>query len=144
MRTCQFLIILSLCPVASAFAQEASGIYKCIIAKKTIYSDHVCGKPGSVTEVELHHAKGIVSPGRETVADTRARIQDQMWVDEEPGRTKSRTITRNGVGKTYSVSSTSAPVRAGLGPWRCLGHSKASVAGDRRSLASFLRWVVVP
>ena len=44
------------------------------------------------------------------MADTRARIQDQMWVDEEPGRTKTRTVTRNGVSKTYSVSSTSAPV----------------------------------
>ena len=33
-----------------------------------------------------------------------------MWVDEEPGRTRTRTVIRNGVSKTYSISSASAPV----------------------------------
>lgn len=94
--------------VASASAQESSGIFKCVIAGKTTYSDKACGKPGSAVEIEVHHAKGVVGPDRQTVADTRARIQDQMWVDEEPGRARTRTISRNGVSNTYSVSSTPA------------------------------------
>ena len=110
MKICLVLPLLSVLCVAPALAQEASGIFKCVVAGKTIYSDKVCGKPGSIAEVEIHHAKGVISPDRQTVADTRARIQDQMWVDEEPGRTRTRTITRNGVGNTYSVSSTPASV----------------------------------
>ena len=92
-----------------AFAQERSSIYKCIIAGKTTYSDNVCGKPGSNAALEIHHARGIVSPDRQTVADTRARIQDQMWVDEEPGRERTRTITRNGVANTFTVSNRTGP-----------------------------------
>ena len=109
MKIHQTLLLLCVLSAASASAQEGSGIYKCVVAGKTIYSDSVCGKPGSVAEVEIHHAKGVVSPDRQTIADTRARIQDQMWVDEGPGRTKTRTITRNGVSNTYSVASAPGP-----------------------------------
>lgn len=112
MKIRQCLLLLSLLSAAPALvlAQEASGIFKCIVAGKTIYSDKVCGKPGSITEVEIYHAKGVVGPDRQTIADTLARIQDQMWVDEEPGRTRTRTVTRNGVSNAYSVSRTPAPV----------------------------------
>jgi hypothetical protein len=105
-----FLLLLSTLAVLQTVAANASDIYKCVAAGKTTYSDKVCGKPGAVTEVEIQHAKGIVSPDRQTVADTRARIQDQMWVDEGPRRTRTRTITRNGVSNTYAVSSAPAPV----------------------------------
>ena len=72
MRNYRFVLLLSLFPVAPAFAQGTSGMYKCIVAGKIIYSDHVCGKPGSVTEVKIYHAKGAVSPDRQTVADACA------------------------------------------------------------------------
>lgn len=109
MKICWFLLT-SVFFMAPAAAQDASGIYKCVVAGKTTYSDKVCGKPGTIAEVEIHHTKGVVSPDRQTVADTRARIQDQMWVDEEPGRARTRTITRDGVTNTYTVASRPAPV----------------------------------
>ena len=107
----RFLLISALL-AGPTFAQEPSGIYKCVVAGKTTYSDKLCGKHGSVAEIEIHHAKGVVSPDRQTVADTRARIQDQMWVDDGPGRTRTRTITRNGVTNTYAVSSAPTSVAA--------------------------------
>ena len=110
MKIHRFLFLLSIFTVGPVLAQEASGIYKCVIAGKTIYSGTVCGKPGTVAEVKIRHAKGVVSPDRQTIADTRARIQDQMWVDEAPGRTRTRTITQDGVSNTYSVSNTQPPV----------------------------------
>ena len=109
MKIHRSLLLWYVLSATSVSAQEGSGIYKCVVAGKTIYSDTVCDKAGAVAEVKIHHAKGIVSPNRQTIDDTRAKIQDQMWVDEEPGRTRTRTITLDGVSNTYSVSSAPKP-----------------------------------
>ena len=114
MQTHQFLLLLSPLAVGSALAQEASGIYKCIIAGKTTYPNTVCRKASAVTEVKIRHARSVVSPDRQTVANTRARIQDQMWVNEAPGRIKTRTITRDGVSNTYPVTSSRPSAAVGL------------------------------
>lgn len=88
--------ILALLLAMTAFAQAQPVINKCIVDGKTIYSDEKCPKGASREQVEINHAAGIVSPDRETVTATINRMHDERWVNAVPGRSITRTTTRDG------------------------------------------------
>lgn len=101
MRTRYIASFFALLALVHATSQ-AQNINKCVLNGKTVYSDQTC--PGNAVKkpVELHHAAGIVSPDRDTVTDTINRIQDENWVNAVPGRSKTRTTTRQGNTTTHS------------------------------------------
>jgi hypothetical protein len=93
-----------------AFPQSwvhGQNINKCLVNGKTIYSDRACPSNAIRHSVEMHHAKGIVSPDRDTVTDTIHRIEDESWVNAVPGRSITRTTTRQGKTTTSTLDNPS-------------------------------------
>jgi hypothetical protein len=92
---------LSLVQTIPIHAQE---IFKCLVNGKTVYSDKPCARNAVRKPIELNHAAGIVSPDRDTVTDTVNRMYDERWVNAVPGRSITRTTTRNGNTATNTIN----------------------------------------
>lgn len=99
------LCLLALLPLlAAAPALHAQPVInKCIVNGKTIYSDQKCPKDATKEQVKINHATGIVSADRETVTDTINRMHDERWVSAAPGRSITRTTTRDGDTITQTI-----------------------------------------
>ena len=119
--------VLILCLLCSGPAVFAADIHKCLIGGKTIYSDEKCPKTAVSRPVELNHAAGIVSPDRATVDDTINRMHDEVWVNAVPGRTITRTTTRNGNSVTNTIDNPLPVQRASTQP------NKATTCADNAS-----------
>jgi hypothetical protein len=102
----RLLFVLSLVGVLSVQTRliHAQGIYKCVVNGNTAYSDVPCSGNAARKPIELHHAAGIVSPDRDTVTDTVNRMYDERWANAVPGRSITRTTTRNGNTTTHTVN----------------------------------------
>lgn len=78
MKTITLIVLLNLSMVQTTQAQ--STIYKCVVKGKTIYSESPC-KENAYNEniFEVNNERmGNVSPDRQTIEETRARIRHDM------------------------------------------------------------------
>lgn len=123
------LILCLLCSSPTLFAAD---INKCVVGGKTIYSDQSCPKTGVSRPLELNHAAGIVSPDRATVTDTINRMYDERWANAVPGRTITRTTTRNGNSVTNTIDNPLPAQRARAQP------NKATLCADNASYIKHL------
>ena len=87
---------------AVSVSAVASTVHKCTINGKTVYSNDGCEHGSAKKVVAIQHAAGVVSPDRATIGDTLERARLQRWVDEQPGRSATRTTTRNGQTSSHS------------------------------------------
>lgn len=112
MRT---LIAALICIALTQTSYAQGKIYKCIVKGKTIYSESPCKENAyNVNVFEVNHDRvGTVSPDRETIDSTRARIRADMNAPGAQGistgtTTRTTTTTSN---KTAVCSSIEDEIR---------------------------------
>ncbi|MES2534794.1 MAG: hypothetical protein V4632_02880 [Pseudomonadota bacterium] len=136
MKKISLVCLLALGVGLHAKAQNTNGIQKCVSHGKTIYSDTECPRGTTSKNLEISHARGITSPDRQTINETRARIQDEMWVDAVPGRSITRTVTKKGIANTSTIENP-LPIQA-----KNISNKKAdcaAITGRISSLESMAR-----
>lgn len=97
------VLILS-ASITTAFAQGK--IYKCVEKKKTTYSESPCRENAYDQNVFVTRDEnmGTVSPDRETIEATRARIREDISAP-----TYTRDETRNGSSTTTTTTTVNRP-----------------------------------
>jgi hypothetical protein len=119
-------VLMLITGAALSYLAYGQPVTKCTVNGKTIYTDAVCPSNAKSKDVEMSHAAGVVSPDRATVDDTMNRMRDENWANAVPGRSITRTTTRNGHTTTNTINnplSQSRPAGAATTRFDCRASS---------------------